>query len=360
MTLNSRMRPLLGLAIFFVAVFLFGRYVAEQDDTRNPFYVRFEIFGTFGEMILYHDREQAETAAEEVLGTLQELHNRFNVFNPESELSRLNARAYQQPVPCSEPLWEVLQHARRGHRLTGGAFDVTVGPLMHLWGFHGRRGEWPTEAEIAQVRQAVGLGTLLFEAGGRTVRFTHPQTRIDLGGIAKGYALDCAAEILDRHKIRKGLINLGGNIRALAPPQGGRSAYRIGVRNPAAPDAVLGRIALANACVATSGGYENYRRFEDKTVSHVIDPRTAAPVTERVGVSVVTPRGVDSDMFSTAVLVGGAPVAHKLASTIPETRMLVTKVGEDGEHHHVKVGWQWAPDASETWLQKLWRSVKNL
>lgn len=360
MTLNSRMRPLLGLAVFFAVVFLLGRYTAQQDVTRSPYYLRFEVFGTFGEMILYHEKEDAKAAAKQILEQLQDLHNRFNTFDSDSELSRLNARAHDAPVQCSEPLWEILQHARRGHALSEGAFDVTVAPLMELWGFRSKRGEWPDESEIEAVRGAVGLDSVSFNPSERTVRFMHPRTRIDLGGIAKGYALDRAVEILDEHKLDKGLINLGGNIRALQPPRNKKSAYRIGVRDPLKPDAVLGRVALRDSCVSTSGGYEKFRVLDGKTVSHVVDPRTGRPVQTRVGATVVTPRGVDSDMFSTAALVGGGGVARALTSAVSDTRILITEADADREPRHIEIDWQWASDTPPNWIQKTWRTLRSL
>ncbi len=360
MTLNSRIKPLLGLAVFFVVVFLLGRYTAQHDVTRSPYYLRFEVFGTFGEMILYHEQDEAQTAARQILERLQDLHNRFNTFDSESELSRLNARAHDAPVRCSEPLWEILQHARRGHALSKGAFDVTVAPLMELWGFRGKRTEWPEESEIAAVRGAVGLDAVRFNPSERTVRFTHPQTRIDLGGIAKGYALDRVIEILEEHKLDRGLINLGGNIRALEPAGSNQSAFRIGVRNPLKPNAVLGRVALRDTCVSTSGGYEKFRVLDGKTISHVVDPRTGRPVQTRVGATVVTPRGVDSDMFSTAVLVGGEDVARALTSAVSDTRILITEADDDREPRHIEIAWEWASDTPPNWIQKTWRTLRSL
>ncbi len=360
MTINSRMRPLLGLAFFFAVVFLLGRYTAQHDETRSPYYLRFEVFGTFGEMILYHKKDEAQLAAEQILEQLQDLHDRFNKFDSDSELSRLNARAHEEPVQCSEPLWEILRHARRGYALSDGAFDVTVAPLMRVWGFRGKRGEWPTDSELETARAAVGLGSVRFNSSKRTVRFTHPLTGIDLGGIAKGYALDRIVEILDQHELNRGLINLGGNIRALQPPNSRQRAYGIGVKNPMKPDTVLGRVPLRNSCVSTSGGYEKFLMIDDQAVSHVIDPRTGQPVQKRVGVTVVTPRGVDSDMFSTAVLVGGEEVAHALASTISDTKILITETSGDDESRHIEVGWEWQSDTPPNWVQKTWQMLRSL
>lgn len=352
--------PLAGLAVFLVAVFLIGRHNRQNDEAEHPFFQRFQVFGTFGEIVLYHKRPAAKKATEAALLELEDLHNRVNVYDPESELSRLNASAADAAFACSPALWDVLQAARRAYRTTDGAFDVTVGPLMHLWGFHAARGEWPSKDEIATARGLVGLEKVRFLDQERAVRFSVPGMRLDLGGIIKGYALDRVAEILRDHGLKAGMVNLGGNILALNTPGRGRLAYRIGIRNPQRPDEVLGQISLRKTCVATSGNYENYRRIGDRVVTHIVDPRTGHPVADRLAVTVVTPRGVDSDVFSTAAFVGGEELARRLASETANTRILICEADEDDSPRTIPVQWRWAPDQPQSWISRSKRFLQRV
>ncbi len=301
----------------------------------------FPIFGTYGRLTFWADPDSAKTAAMTVAADLRKLHNMINLFDENSELSRLNAAAAFGEFTCSERLWDILGQCREAHRETNGAFDVTVGPLMRLWGFHESRTTLPTAQDVSDCLEAVGLDKVIFEELRRTVRFTHPSTYIDLGGIAKGLALDRAVKIARGLDVRCGLIDLGGNVFCLEEPPPGKYAYSIGIRDPFHNDMLLNTVKIINSAVGTSGNYERMVQLGSKAVTHIVDPRTGYPVDHAASVTVVTPQGIDSDVFSTAIFVDGEAAAKHLVTTRRRTSVLRVELSPEGKSVLHRHGWLW-------------------
>ena len=307
----------------------------------GPHVHEFPIFGTYARFSFWGSQSLAEAVTSEAVEELQAINDMANLFAEDSELSRLNLTATNEPFVCSDELWALLGECRRAHRETNGAFDISVGPLMKLWGFHRKRTALPTEAEIEAARAAVGLDNVLFGDLTKTVLFRHPETYLDLGGVVKGYALDRVAAIARKRGIRVGLIDLGGNIFCLEEPPPGKYAYAIGVRNPFDNDALLETVHINNCAVATSGNYEQFVEVQGKRIHHIIDPRTGYPVSTVAGVTVITPRGIDSDIFSTAIFVEGEKLVHHLRYTRRRTSVLRVILEVDGRESTRKYGWIW-------------------
>ena len=240
-----------------------------------------------------------------------------NYFDPGSELSRLNASASKEPFVCSKELWEILGEVRKFHRISGGAFDPTIRPLMSGWGFHRKRKTLPTEEEISEAKKRCGFEHVIFNDENHSVFFNCPGLSIDLGGIAKGWAVDKAAEaVLKYTSVRIGIIDLGGNMRCLPEPPPGKDRYTIAVRDPKNPDGICALVGILNECVATSGNYERYVTIQGRQYTHIIHPVTGRPVEGVLSATVVTPRGVDSDALSTALFVNGKTFADKLSADV--------------------------------------------
>lgn len=285
----------------------------------QPVVREFAIFDSYARITLWTDRDTAEGALAACAGDMRAIHDTINNYDEESELSALNRTAATAPFVCSDLLWDVLQAAREGYEISEGAFDVSVGPLMALWGFHQKRDGLPTDEEIAAALETVGLDRVQFDDRARSVRFSVPGMSLDLGGIAKGYALDRVMDILRRHHVSRALVDLGGNIACtdLPPPQ--REAFYVGIRDPFDTGAMLGRIRVLGRSLATSGNYERRLVIQGRTIGHIIDPRTGHPVKGPAGVTAITTSGRNSDVFSTAVFVGGAPMAQRLCNAVPDT-----------------------------------------
>ncbi len=247
----------------------------------------------------------------------EELEGRLSIYRPGSELSAISRLAGEEGVRVSDDTLEVLQLAVQYAQTSKGAFDPTVGPLAKIWGFGGEDSpeQIPAAEQIQAVRHLVdyrkiNIRSLENKSGDHTnhaavVSLEQKGMELDLGGIAKGYAVDRCYEELNARGASRFIVGIGGNLRCA----GGRSKkepWRIGVRNPFVTGAILGRISLSNgAAVATSGNYERFVEIGGKRFAHIIDPRTGMPVQGMAQVTVIADTAVDADALSTVLFVMG-------------------------------------------------------
>ncbi len=287
--------------------------------------VQYPVMGTMAEVKLYGNPGSARSAADAIRDEFSAVEAACNRFDPESELSKLNERAGTEPFKCSDILWEVLIESKRFYELTDGSFDITVTPLMELWGFYRVKNSLPSAKEISEAKKHVALNKVIFDTVNHTIKFSEPGVKIDLGGIAKGYAIDRAASAANGKGIRCGTINLGGNIRCLQNPPPGKTKYTVGIRDPFSKDKLNGEVQVLDCSISTSGNYEKYTTLWGIKYTHIMDPETGSPVKGMIAVTVVTPRGVDSDGLSTGVFIKGEDFARKICSQIKGTSVLITK-----------------------------------
>lgn len=264
--------------------------------------------GTEFRIVLYAAEEEcAERAFDAAFARIEALEARLSDYRDDSELSRLSARSSEgaptPPIEVSEELWTVLERAERVSRESGGAFDVTVGPLVRLWRRAGRRGELPDEAALERAKRSVGHEELELDPATRSVRLLAPDMRLDLGGIAKGYALDEALRVLAELGIDSALVDGGGDIAVGAAPLGAEG-WRLALQG-AGEDVAPAVLVLERAAVATSG--DAYRHVDVGGVrySHIVDPATGLGLTDRVTVSVVARDATTADACASAACVMG-------------------------------------------------------
>jgi thiamine biosynthesis lipoprotein len=224
-------------------------------------------------------------------------------------------------VLATDPMFSVLSAAQAVSAGSGGAFDVTVGPLVRLWGFHDKRPHLPTPAELAAVRPLVDYRNLVLDRQQRTVRFARPGMEIDLGGIAKGFAVEIAAGVLRRHGL-DGLIDAGGNqyLRG-APP--GKRLWSIGVKDPDDPGRVLGAIDTEETSVSTSADYANFLTENGRRYGHILDPHTLAPSDRALSVTILSRDGTLADALSKAAFVLGPKAGLTLVESFAGTSALI-------------------------------------
>jgi thiamine biosynthesis lipoprotein len=306
-----------------------------------PTSVQFPVMGTQASVVVYGDGTSSEAAVAAVRETLLRIEKVANLYDPFSELARLNAGAASAPFVCSEELWAILSAARKTYQLSGGAFDISAKPLMDLWGFYRKRGDFPpSETEIAETLTKVGLDKVIFDDARRSVRFTVPGMAFDLGGIAKGFAVDRAAAAVMALGIRRGIIDLGGNIRVLPEPPPGKAVYHIAIRNPGKKDEFFEKkLEMLDNAVATSGNYERFVVLAGRKYAHIINPVSGKPVDGDTGVTVVTRLALDADALSTTCfLLGSAWCRENRAKLPPDTTIyfytasgIETVVGSSGE-----------------------------
>ncbi len=258
----------------------------------------------------------------EILGSgiqekLTQLDALMSTYQPDSELSRFNRFDRNDWFDVSEETALVIDQAVQIGKLTGGAFDVTVGLLVDLWHFgpeNGTPDTVPSDEQIVEAKRKTGLHHIHVHHLPSAILKMQPDIAIDLSGIAKGFAVDWVAEHLERKEIKNYLIEIGGELRASGRNQRGRP-WRVAVESPVAETRKIQRTTLlCNTAMATSGDYRNYFESGGQLYSHIIDPRSGRPVEHRlVSVTVFDPSCTRADALATALMVLGPDAGYRFA-----------------------------------------------
>jgi thiamine biosynthesis lipoprotein len=262
--------------------------------------------GTRFKIIVYaRDEATAKTAVKAAFQRIADLDDIMSDYRSTSELMRLCQKAGGEPIAVSEDLFRVLEHSQEVAKLSDGAFDVTVGPVVRLWRKARRTHELPDAKELAQARELVGYDKVRLDAKNKTVQLLKPGMRLDLGGIGKGYAADAALATLKEQGIDQALVAASGDIAVSGPPPE-TDGWTIGIAPLLDPDAKPKRsLILHDAAVSTSGDSEQYLEINGKRYSHIVDPRTGIGLVGRKSVTVVAPQGLIADPLTKVVSVLG-------------------------------------------------------
>jgi FAD:protein FMN transferase len=249
---------------------------------------------------------EADEAAQGAFSRIEEINQIMSDYNPESELGRLSRTSGQgKAVPVSSDLWRVLERAWQLSSQSDGAFDVTVGPAVNLWRKARRERRMPEPRLLAKARQAVGYKNMKLNPASHTVELLVPDMRLDLGGIAKGYALDAALHVLRKRGITRALVSGGGDM-ALGEPPPGKKGWRIELAPLDVTNAPPSQfVLLKNAGLATSG--DLFQRLEINGIrySHIVDPRTGIGLTDHSLVTVIARDGMTADSLTKVASVLG-------------------------------------------------------
>lgn len=261
-------------------------------------------FGTVNGVSIYdYDKKELLDA---VLLRAQALENKLSVFRPGSDIWNLNRNAGIKPVTVSDETFEILSAAKKLNALSGGAFAVTIRPLVSLWGIGKINNNIPEQEKIDAVKKLVNDGGLLLDETEHTAFLSVPGQRADLGGIAKGYAADEIKRILTRAGVKSALINLGGNIMTVGCRPDGQP-WQIGIQNPASVRGnYLGTVSAVNKAVVTSGKNERFFIRDGICYHHLIDPHTGRPADSGLlSVTVIGDSAIEADALTTAVFILG-------------------------------------------------------
>lgn len=283
--------------------------------------------GTLFKIILYAETEAAaQAAAQAAYARVAEVNRKLSDYDPESELSKLSAATSDGPMttaaPVSDDLWKVLVEAQETSRSSQGAFDVTVGPLTRLWRQSRRAQRLPEKEKLQAALAAVGFEAIELDAEHQAVRLLKANMRLDLGGIAKGYATDEALEVLKERGIRRALIDAGGGMTLGEPPPG-EKGWKVALASldPAGTPAAF--VLLSNCGVATSGDAHQYVEIDGVRYSHIVDPRTGMGLTERMSASAIAPTGMQADALTKAICILGAEAGLKIIDATPSAAGLM-------------------------------------
>ena len=303
--------------VFFLSVCLLSSCQSERLTALHKFSgltmgTSWSILVNADQLPLSKQRLQAEFDA-----ILNRINGEMSTYLPDSELSQINTTHSADWSPISAPLLEVLQAARDISRLTQGTFDVTIAPLLELWGFApGQDFTVPTDTQVTRTLSLVGYEKLQLDVTASRLKKNHGGMSIELSAIAKGYAVDQLADYLEQLQVANYLVEIGGEIRARGVNDRD-AAWQIGIEQPAtAADRpnVQQVIKLEDMAMATSGDYRNFFEQDGQRYSHTIDPRSGRPVTHNLAsVTVLHPSTMLADSWATALLVAGPEAGYKLA-----------------------------------------------
>jgi len=276
-------------------------------------------------IVLYAtDRAAATNAAARGFERIRQLNDVMSDYDPDSELSRLSRSSGKgAEVPVSADLWFVLERAQQLAQRSDGAFDVTVGPYVNLWRRARRQRTLPEPSRLAQARQSVGYQHLRLNARGHTVQLLAPDMRLDLGGIAKGYAIAEALKTLRQAGCRQALVEGGGDM-ALGDPPPGKSGWRVQLSSLDATNAPKSRfLSLRNVSVSTSSDLYQRLEMDGKRYSHIVDPHTGIGLTDHSLVNVIAREGIDADSLTKVAAVLGPEKGLRL---VEATRGAVARI----------------------------------
>lgn len=287
---------------------------------RNAMATRFEV-ALYGE-----DPRQLRAAGEEALEEIERIESRISPFKPESEVFWVNRTAYRQPVRVSPDVFNLLKIARMIWEMSEGTFDITIGPLMKLWGFRGGVEAIPSEELIASIKSCCGMNFIELEETSRTIKFLNPELQIDLGAIGKGYAIDCAVEVLRESGVSSALIH-GGTSTAAAigeppPPEKWKIALELPHFLNQSDSTLVSYVELKDNSLSVSAIWGRKSELSDE-FGHIIDPRSGKPTRNCVMAAVLHESATFSDALSTALLVGGEDVAKKISLKIGRFEYLI-------------------------------------
>lgn len=268
------------------------------------------MMGTFVEVVS-PDKE----AANIVFAEITRVENLLSKYKEGSDVFRLNNSG---KLAVSPDTLYVIREAKKFWLMSNGAFDITVAPLVELWGFKDKKYSVPLEEKIKATLKLVGMDKIIFNDFNNMVEFKVPGTQIDLGAIAKGYAVDCAVDKLRRHGIKSCVVNAGGQIYCLGDKFG--KPWNVAIKDPRQGD-FYDFLKLKDKAVATSGDYEQYFIKEKKRYSHIFNPKTGYPVeSDVVSVTVVASDGLTADALSTSIFVLGKEKGEELIKKFPDVK----------------------------------------
>ncbi|MBC7983987.1 MAG: FAD:protein FMN transferase [Candidatus Obscuribacterales bacterium] len=276
------------------------------------------------------DSVSATQSMDAVISEMQRIDRAMSTYKSDSDVSRVNLMAAKAPVKISDELFGLLKTSIEYSELTDGAFDITYASVGFMYDFHTRKK--PSAAQIKAALPAVNYKHIALDEERRTVYFTHPNVRIDLGGIGKGHAVDCGIAILQQRGVVHALLTAGGDSRIIGDRFG--KPWIIGIRHPDDKGRVIAKIPLEDTAISTSGDYERYFDENGQRYHHIIDPRSGRSASKVRSATILAPTATRTDGLSKMAFVLGAEAALKLYNRLPDVDAII--VTPDGKEHYTR------------------------
>jgi thiamine biosynthesis lipoprotein len=275
--------------------------------------------------VVAQSSKEGEAAIDAGMTELRRLDAMMSLYKDDSEITKVNLAAGKNPVKVSPEMIEVMESAVEVSRLSGGVFDVTIGPLVVLWQMRLKEGRIPSDEEIAKVRSLVNYRNIVIDKNASTIYLKKPGMILDLGGM-KGYMADRAAAIIKKHGISNAIIAVAGDIWVLGQREDG-TPWRIGVQHPREPDKTLIVLDLKNKYISTSGDYERFIIRENKRYHHIIDPRTGKPSKGVISATLIGDKGALIDPLTKVPFILGPVEGIKIVKKLGAEAIIVDDQG---------------------------------
>lgn len=290
--------------------------------------LHYQAMATDFEFTLYAEPRAKSTTevvriADLAMQAVRDLEEQISQWKPQSQATYINRHAGVEPVRVSFEVFNLLQTCKTVYQETGGAFDVSVGPLLKLWGFYKGEGHLPSPDELRETVEHVGLDKVLLDEAERTVSFSVPGMHLDFGGIGKGLALDAAAEVIRNYGVSSAILHAGtSTVLAIGAPPG-TFGWTVRIRNPYNTTEYIDEVCLKDESLSTSASYEKWFELDGKKYCHIVDPRTGLPVEGMISATAIVSSGTLSDALSTAFFVMGAEETQKYCNEHPGVRAIL-------------------------------------
>ncbi len=326
--MNTKVR---SIAIFIFAVFLIA-VLFISILTQRPVELESSyrlVMGTFARVVVVaKDSGTARKCIEAAFTEIDRVDELMSDYKSDSEIGMVNQNAAEKAVQVSESTFDVLQRSVEFSKLTDGAFDITVGPLVDLFRAAKENQAAPDREQIEKAKSKVGYEKLILDPNNRTVRFAVEGMRLDLGGIAKGYGIDKAIEAMKTAGALGAMVDIGGDVRCFGVPAKGKDHWHIGLQDPnllkdtTGLDLVLS-LKIAEGAIATSGDYQQFVMIDGKQYSHIIDRRTGTSAEGLSSATIIADNATDADALATAVSVMGVEKGIALIEKRPDTEAIL-------------------------------------
>lgn len=300
----------------------------QTADNNKPVSESRFLLGTIVTIKIYDNA--SDKLFDEIFNRLQEIENKMTINGKNSEVIQVNSKAGKEFVKVSDDTFYVIEKGKYFSELSGGKFDISIGPLVKLWNIGTEVAKVPEKWQIDEKKSLIDYNSVFLNSKEKSIMLKKEEMMLDLGGIAKGYAADEVSKILKENHVKHAIINLGGNILAYGNKPDG-SKWKIGIQKPFAPKGdYAGIVSVINKAVVTSGIYERYFEKEGKIYHHILDPETGYPVENNLmSVTIVTDKSLDADSLSTSAFAMGLEKGLNLVEKLNNTEAIfITKDSE--------------------------------
>ncbi len=329
MNMKKPLLVYLVYGLFFPATLIAGAWVLTSlvSHAARPVQKNARpLMGTIVEIaVAGEDRAHAARAIATAFGEIARVEGKFSAFKDGSVIRRINGLKAGEGLDIDDEALYVIGEAIRYNRITEGAFDITVKPLVDLWGFSTHRHRVPAHDEIAAALSVVGAKYILLDSARKKISLAKVGVRIDLGGIAKGYATDRAIEVLRGLGIKNAIVNSGGDMYCMGERAPGE-AWHIGIQHPRLKGKTIRELRVKDAAVVTSGDYEKFFMADGRRLSHIIDPSSGMPVgADPSSVTIIAPHAMEADALATAFMILGYEKGAKVMDKFEGVEWLLTR-----------------------------------